>query len=63
MDSKNHYTLNLNKSFPRCAGSSTCKVIEIFRVGPIKLQTQNIIKMKLGRHTPMNYYIKLTLPA
>jgi hypothetical protein len=31
------------------------------KVAPIKLQTQNIIKMKIIKYIPMNYYIKLTL--
>ena len=31
------------------------------KVAPIKLQTQNIIKIKITKYIQRNYYIKLTL--
>jgi predicted transposase YbfD/YdcC len=35
--------------------------LKFFKVAPIKLQTQNLFKMKIMKPVPMNYYGKLTL--
>lgn len=53
---KNHYTLNVNKSFDRQA-------MRIFKVAPIKLQYQNLIKSFSVNYVPVSYHVKLSVHA
>jgi hypothetical protein len=44
---ENYYTLNLNKRF-------VARGLKFFKVAPIKLQTQNIIKIKMMKDGRLN---------
>jgi hypothetical protein len=50
----NYYTLNLNKSFHVARDLRAARRLKFFKVAPVKLQTQNIIKMKNRELIPRN---------